>query len=81
MLRGVLRARRFWTSNRRLQSSYWRNDNINTYQYGVRDGVVRDGVGIVGRSGVENVVRFELGESGDSRVRDGIRDAVSNFDL
>ena len=53
-----------------------RNDTTNTYQYGVRDGVVRDGVGIVLRSGVENVVRFELG---DSRARDGMRDA-SSFD-
>ena len=51
-----------------------RTDNINTYQYGVRDGVwdgvVRDQVGIDVRSG--NVVRFELGESGDSRVGNGI---------
>ena len=51
-----------------------RNDNINTYQYGLRDGVVRHGVSIVERSGVENVVRFVLG---DSRVRGGIRDALS----
>ena len=52
-----------------------RNDNNNTYQYGVRDGVVRDEVGIVLRSGV--VVRFELGELGDSRVWNGIRTASS----
>ena len=52
----------------------WRTGNINTYQYGVRDGiwdgVFRDQVGIDVRSG--SVVRFELGESGDSRVGNGI---------
>ena len=56
-----------------------RTDHINAYQYGVRDGVwdgvVRDQVGIDVRS--VNVLRFELGESRDSRVgsRIGIRDA------
>ena len=57
-----------------------RSDNINTYKYGVRDGIVRGGVGIVRRSGMENSVRFELGESGNSRVRNGIRDAVFGSD-
>ena len=54
-----------------------RTDHINTYQYGVRDcvwdGVVLDQVEIAARCG--NVVRFELGElgeSGDSRVGSGI---------
>ena len=59
----------------------WRADNINTYQYGVRDGVwdgvARDQIGIAVRFG--NVVRFEFGGSGDSRVGNGIgiRDASS----
>ena len=52
-----------------------RTDNINTYQYGVCDGVwegvIRDKVGIDVRSG--SVVRFELGESGDSRSGNRIK--------
>ena len=63
-----------------------RIDNINTYQYGVRDGVldgvVRDRIGIAVRS--RNVVRFELGELGDlgdSRVGNGIGiEDASSFD-
>ena len=61
-----------------------RTENINTYQYGIRDGVwngvVRDQVGI--DVSFENVVRFEFGElggPGDSRVVNGIgiKDASS----
>ena len=52
-----------------------RTDKINTYQYGLRDGVwdgvVWDQVGNNVRSG--SVVRFELGESGDSRSGNRIK--------
>ena len=66
-----------------------RTDNINTYHYGVRDGVVwdgvgsvvrsvvRDGVGSVMRSGVGNVVRFGVGNVLRSGVENlGMQDNI-----